>query len=233
MKIMLLVSLLILTISGCDDKKNNDKKDISAPVSVSDVLKGLVNNSKVDINLKQHAQLAMSKCEDGVMEPEPILIDAIMKTVGVEEGEIMSLRLIIYDEDADFIGFVVEEEHLDSNGVITAQIVEKYPVFTYLPYASSSELLWQFIPVWVRDENQRKPEEQWLKYINTPLQQQKDEYKKRTNKNWTWLKTLPPVWLSIPEPDKLNVYVQVYDRAGHLSERIRVVYSQKKWPSEK
>ena len=231
MKILLLVSFLILPMSGCDDKKENDKKNISDPVSVSDLLSELVNRSE-DINMKQRSQLAISKWQDGVVEPEPFLISATMKTVGGEEGDIMSLTLIIYDEDADFVGFEVEEEHVDSNGVITARLVERYPVFTYLPYASNEVILFQFIPVLIRDKDQRKPEEQWLKYINTPLQQQKEDYKKRTNKNWTWLKTLPPVWLSIPNPSELNIYVRVFDKAGHLSEKVHMVYSQKKWPSE-
>jgi len=233
-KILLLASFLILIISGagCDDKKNNDNKDISYPSSVLDVLVELTNRSK-DINIKQRGQLAISKWQDGVVEPKPFIISAIMNTVGVEEGEIMSLKLIMYDEDADYLGFVVEEERVDSNGVIITRLIERYPVFTYLSDANSSEVLFQFVPVLIRDKDQRKSEDQWVKYINTPLQQQKEEYKKRTNKNWTWLKTLPPVWLSIPDPNKLNVYVQVYDRAGHLSERIRMVYSQKKWPWEK
>ncbi|MCP4263622.1 MAG: hypothetical protein GY774_39860 [Planctomycetes bacterium] len=221
--IMLLVSLLIPTISGCDDKNADSNHEL-------DFLKGLVNNPKVDINLKQRAQLTILKLENGVMDSEPFLIAAMITTVGVEDGEIISLSLIIYDEDADYIGFEVEEEHVDSNNVVVTRLIERYPVFTYLPY--SSELLFRFTPILVRDENQRKPEEQWLKYINTPLHEQKEDYKKRTNKNWTWLKTLPPVWLSIPDPGKLNIYVRVYDRAGHLSERVPLVDKRKKWPSE-
>lgn len=222
-KILLFVSFLILTTSGCDKKKAESDHE-------SDFLKYLISHSGDDVDLKQRAQLAMSKLEDGIMDPEPFLIHAIMKTSRVEDGERMFLTLIMYDEDEDYIGFVVEEECVDSNNIVTTRLVEKYPAFKYSSY--SNYLDFMSIPVLVRDENKRKPEEQWLKYMNTPRQQQKEEYMKRSKKNWTWKDTIPPVWLSIPEPGKLNIYVRVYDRAGHISERVRMVYSQKKWPSE-
>jgi len=226
-KIILLVSFMILITSGsgCEKRKANSDR-------VLHYLRGLVDKSKDNVNMRQRGQLAISKWQDGVMDPVLFIIDAVMMTGSDEDGEGTSLVLIIYDEDADYLGFVAEEEIVDSNGVITTKLVEKYPVFNHLSY--SSEVEFKFLPVLVRNENQRKPEEQWLKYINTPLQQQKDEYKERTKKNWTWRSTLPPMWISIPDPDKVNIHVRAYDRAGNLSERISLVHEQKgKWPSEK
>jgi len=222
-KILLLVSFLILTTSGCDKRKAN-----SDDVLVD--LRGLVNNSGDSVYMRQRGQLAISKWQDGVMDPVPFIIDTIMMTRSDEDGGGTTLVMVIYDEDADHLGFVVEEEYVGSNGVITTQLVEKYPVFTHLSYSKvvgSKEVGFKFFPVLVRNENQRKPEKPWLKYINTPLQQQKDEYKERTKKKWTWRQTLPPVWVSIPDPNKVNVHVRVYDRAGHLSERVSLVYERK------
>ena len=213
-KILLFVFFLILTTSGCDKRKAR-----SDPVL--DYLRWIVNKSGDRVNMRQRAQLAMSKWQDGVTDPEPFLIDVAIRGADVEDGERMLLMLVIYDEDADYIGCVVEEEYVDSNGVTTT-LVEKYPVFTHL--SDWGEVGFKFIPVLVRDENQRKHEEKWQKYVSTPLQQLRREYKKRLKKTyWSWGDTLPPVWVSIPEPNKVYVRLRAYDRAGHQSEQINLV----------
>ncbi len=176
--------------------------------------------------MRQRAQLAMSKWQDGVMDPVPFIIDTIMMTRSDEDGGGTTLVMVIYDEDADYIGCVVEEECVDSNGVTTT-LVEKYPVFTHLSDWGVVEF--KFIPVLVRDENQRKPEEKWQKYVSTPLQQLRKEYKKRLKKTYcSWGDTLPPVWVSIPDPNKVYVRLRAYDRAGHQSEQINLVYEPRK-----
>lgn len=219
-KILLFVSFLILTTSGCDKKKACSDPEL-------DYLKWIVHSSGDRVNMRQRAQLAMSKWQDGVTDPEPFLIDVAMMTASVEDGgEEMLLMLVIYDEDADHIGCVVEEEYVDSNGVTTT-LEEKYPVFTHLSDWAVVEF--KFFPVLVRDENQRKPEEKWQKYVNTPRQQLRKEYMKRLKKTyWSWGDTLPPVWVSIPEPNKVYVRLQAYDRAGHQSEQINLVYEPRK-----
>jgi len=218
-KIQLFVSFMILTTSGCDKRK-------ACSDPVLDYLRGIVHRSGDRVNMRQRAQLAMSKWQDGVTDPEPFLIDVAMMTASVEEGERMLLMLVIYDEDADHIGCVVEEEYVDSNGVTTT-LEEKYPVFTHLSDWAVVEF--KFFPVLVRDENQRKPEEQWQKYVSTSLQQLRKEYKKRLKKTYcSWGDTLPPVWVSIPESNKVYVRLGAYDRAGHQSEQINLVYEPRK-----
>ncbi len=213
-KILLFVSFLILTTSGCDKRKAR-----SDPVL--DYLRWIVSKSGDRVNMRQRAQLAMSKWQDGVTDPEPFLIDVAMRGANVEDGGRMSLVLIIYDEDADYIGCVVEEEYVDSNGVTTT-LVEKYPVFTHV---DRGEVHFRFVPVLLRDKNQRKPDEQWQKYVSTPLQQLQKEYKKRLKKtHWSWRDSLPQVWVSIPEPNKVYVRLRAYDRAGHQSEQMNLVY---------
>lgn len=217
-KILLFVSFLILTTSGCDKRKT-----CSDPVL--DYLRWIVRDSGDRVNMRQRAQLAMSKWQDGVTDPEPFLIDVAMMIASVEDGERMHLVLVVYDEDADYIGCVVEEEYVDSNGVMTT-LVEKYPVYTHL---DRSVVCFIFVPVLLRDKNQRKPEEQWQKYVSTPLQQLRKEYMKRLKKTyWSWHDTLPPVWVSIPEPNKVYVRLRAYDRAGHQSEQINLVYEPRK-----
>jgi len=144
----------------------------------------------------------------------------------VRDGERMFLMLVTYDENADLVGIVIEEERADSNGVRTT-ILEEYPVFTHL--SDLGVVGFKFIPVLVRDKNQRKPEDQWQKYVSITRQQLQDEYMKRLKiKYWSWRDTLPQVWVSIPEPNKVDVRLRAYDRAGHLSEGISLVYKPRK-----
>ena len=71
-----------------------------------------------------------------------------------------------------------------------------------------------FIPVSLRTEAQIKNVAEWEKYVvddninfdalsKTPLHE-----------------TLPTIWLSIPEPNVLDVSLSLYDRAGNESEPI-------------
>ena len=217
-KILLFVSFLILTTSGCDKRK-------ACSDPVLDHLRWIVDRSGDRVNMRQRAQLAMSKWQDGVTDPEPFLIDVALQGADVEDGGRMLLMLVIYDEDADYIGCVVEEEYVDSNGVTTT-LVEKYPVYAHL---DRGEVRFSFVPVLLRDKNQRKPDEQWQKYVSTPLQQLQKEYMKRLKKtHWSWRDSLPQVWVSIPEPNKVYVRLRAYDRAGHQSEQMNLVYEPRK-----
>lgn len=218
-KILLLMSLLILATFGCG--KRESPRD---PDPILDPLRLIIQQSGDRVDMRQRAKLAISNWQDGVMDPEPFLIDAAIKTSRVEDGERMFLTLVIYDEDFDYVGCVIEEEHVDSNDVRTT-LVEKYPIFTHL---DCNVVRFCLVPVLELDENQRKHEEQWQKYVNTPRQQLRKEYMRRLKKKYWWRDTLPPVWLSIPEPNKVYVRLGAYDRAGHQSEQINLVYEPRK-----
>jgi len=36
------------------------------------------------------------------------------------------------------------------------------------------------------------------------------------------LPVVPPIWISIPEPNHVDVHIYIYDQQGHKSETIRV-----------
>jgi hypothetical protein len=38
-----------------------------------------------------------------------------------------------------------------------------------------------------------------------------------------WEDTLPPVWISIPEPNSVVVSLYVYDKAGYRSNEVRLL----------
>ena len=225
MKILCLALFLIPVMFGCSMRK-----------TPSDIILGelqwhayrFADMNQVDA--EQRVRLAISKWQNGVVDPEPILIEAFLKTS--IDGERCYLALNTFDEDADLAGFVIKEEHVDSNGV-RATLVEEYPVFTHSSYQNVAGF--KTIPVMVRDGSQRKPKDQWQEYLSTPRQQLEDEYKKRlksdfagTYKEGFWKDTLPPILVSVPQPNKVYVQLYVYDRAGHVSERVSLVHVPRK-----
>lgn len=220
-KILLIVSFLIPVTFSCGKRKTH-----SDPILYS--LQEIIHRSGDRGDVQQRAQLAISKWQNGVEDPEPFLIDVAMTRSRVKDGERMFLMLVTFDEDTDLIGFVIEEEHVDSNGART-KLQEKYPVFTHID--NSGVVRFTFVPVMVRNENQRKPEDQWQNYVSTPLQQLREEYMRRLKKKyWSWRDTLPPVWVSVPEPNKIDVRLCAYDEAGHISEQVSLVHELRKLP---
>ena len=217
-KILLLVSIPIILVLGCRRRKSHIDP-------VMHFLQEMINRSD-EPDIDQRLRLAISKWQNGVVDPEPILIRGIIGDTAIRGEEIMFLTLITFDEDVDLVGFVIEEEHMDSNGNST-MLMEKYPVLTHI--SDLGVVMWKGIPVLVRDKSQRKPDDQWQKYVSTPLQQLEEEYMRRTKKiYWSWRDTLPPVWVSVPEPNRVDVWIRVYDRAGHLSERVALVHEPRK-----
>jgi len=158
---------------------------------------------------RERAKLALSRWQDQDINPEPILLWA-----GVARPN-NAIALDFFDEDMDVIGFGTEERYIDANG-IRQKLVEEYAAFTHIQWGDVWPL--KIVPVHTRDINQRLDKEKWNNYIkgegidpNTPMSQ---EY---------WTETLPPVWISIPEPNKIDVHVYVYDRTGLKSEPVEMM----------
>jgi hypothetical protein len=206
-KMVVLVSFLMVASCGC-----RGTKAPADPMMESFQLFRDWFSDRADV--QQRIELAISKWQNGVPDPEPILMHAVI----AESSEGVLLVLVTFDEDADVLGFVIEEERVDPNRVRMA-LSERYPVFTHLDPRGIAQF--KPFPVQVRDEDQRKPDDQWQTYVSTPLQQLREEYMRRLNKEYaSWRDTLPPVWVSVPEPNKVDVRLRVYDEAGHLSEPV-------------
>jgi hypothetical protein len=227
-KMFSLLCFLTPVISGCHSRET--KSDL--------VLEGLqwyacrLEEQEDQVGAEQRARLAISKWQNGVLDPEPILIDAILGTCrflgGVERA---CLILTTFDEDQDLAGFTTEEEQVDPNGV-RRTLVEKYPVFAHYSNGTTDQGVngrW-VIPVRVREGKERKPEQHWREYLATSHQRLRDEYTKRLRADFAgtyhagfWKDTLPPIYVSAPEGDRLDVRLCLYDRGGHLSDHVSPV----------
>jgi len=161
--------------------------------------------------VEEHCELALSRLRNRVLDPEPILVMPLLGRV-TPSGRYLLLET--FDEDRDIVGLGIREEYNDANGLQTL-LTEEYPAFVHR--MSSELLLSRPCPVKIRDGDQRKNEQRWDEYVKG---EGIDVNSPRAIERWT--ETLPPVWISIPDPNRVDVYVYVYDKAGHKSDLVKL-----------
>ena len=108
-------------------------------------------------------------------------------------------------------------------------IEEDYPI--YVAWARTPIFDPTAIPVEVRVQGKQKDERLWRDYmiraLDDVVRRQVDErltdYKRlKLPPDKEMLDAMPPVYMSVPEPNKVRVVVSVYDRAGNESEGIEL-----------
>lgn len=216
---LFMVIFFLPTLSGC--RKDSSESEKYDPVAWN--LTDIVRNPDLPVDVKNRAELAISQWRNDVVDCKPILVHAVLgKPQGVDK---VFLALIIFDEDRDTVGFVIKEEYVDSNGVHTT-LEEDYPAYVHcLPFEVVDA---HGVVIQIRDKHQHKDEELWSEYVNTEFEQLVNKYIRSDDFSIEsfypgrfWEDTLPPVWVSIPEPNKVDVWVYVYDKAGNRSEAVR------------
>lgn len=161
---------------------------------------------------KPRASKALSTWENGIIDHEPILIFSFLrKVLELDDSYSDFIVLGYYDEDKDILGFGIREKHISSEKQITF-IEETYPAHVHEDRLKNV-VSGTWIPVDLRIEGKYKDELEWDKFINGD------------NIDWNqpWDKIVPPMCVSVPEPDKIEVWVWVYDRAGNKSEPIKLI----------
>jgi len=166
---------------------------------------------------EQRVELALSKWQNGRLDSEPILLCAeLAKPIGMETKD---LAFYIFDEDKDIVGFGIVEEYVDANGLSTT-LTEKYDTVGNGPYPPDEAVQAFVFQVQIRNAGQRKDVQQWNEYLEAKSRDvEAGRELPPVGKAWH---IRPPIWISIPEPNRVDVYVYVYDRQGHKSERIGV-----------
>jgi hypothetical protein len=159
-------------------------------------------------DIEQRCVLCLSKWQNRTLDPEPILVTAPLVRTATESGR-WYLSLEAFDEDKDTVGVGIREEYTDVNGLKTG-LTEEYAAFVHQMMSEVMRLL--ICPVQIRDADQRKDAQRWDQYVKG-----EGIHASRPLSAVRWRETLPPVWVSVPEPNRVDVYVYVYDQAGHKS----------------
>jgi hypothetical protein len=205
LRALLVIVILVLGISGC---RRDDVVSSLNLIKEKAKAKGRGADEK-------RVEVALSKWHNRTVDPEPILITAVMnKPIGNED---MYIGMFTFDEDVDVLGLGINEEYTDVNAIKTT-VTEEYPVFAHRMKPEVVDL--RLFPVQIRDDGQRKDKQRWDEYIKG---EGIDINTVRRLKYWR--ETLPQVWVSIPEPNTVKVYVYIYDKAGNKSEPIKLLTS--------
>jgi len=225
-RMVLFMTFLLLTVSACR-KNSSESKDFDPVVYV---LGRIIKNPENPVDVKKHAELAMSKWQNDVVDCKPILVNAVLgKPQKIDK---VLLAFTIFDEDRDTIGFVIKEEYVDSNGVKTT-LEEDYPAYVHcLPFEVADA---HWVAIQIRDKHQQKDGQLWSKYVNTDFEQLVNKYIRSDDFSIEslypgkfWEDTLPPVWVSVPKANKVDVWVYVYDKAGNKSEDVKLLDSTRR-----
>lgn len=161
---------------------------------------------------------------DNVTDSQPVLLIGVVS----EDPGLMptTVWLCLYDEEVDILGLGIQERYVGADGE-SAMLVEEYPVFMHRPASGSYD--YRGLPLHIRDAGQRKDMALWDRYvagegIETGRAKSRAEY---------YRETLPPIWMSIPDPNTVDVHLYLYDRAGNKSELVRPARAgQKQGPSK-
>ncbi|MHC4144464.1 MAG: hypothetical protein ACYSWW_21005 [Planctomycetota bacterium] len=163
-------------------------------------------------DVMQRAAPALSKWLNPTSDPEPIMFWAVLARPSKRPE---TLWLYFIDEDMDAVGFAIEEHYVDAKGARQTRL-EEYPAFAHTQWIDV--LGSRMIPVCLRDADQRADKERWNSYVEgTSI-----DPNMLTSRDY-WKERLPPVWVSIPEPNVVDVNVYVYDRAGNRSESVKLL----------
>jgi hypothetical protein len=192
-----------IAIFGCRAVKTPEQ-DPNAYVAVD-----LTNWRVPDKAAEQRVQLALSKWQNGVIDREPILLTAILtKAQGARVPEVV---LIAYDEDKDLLGIGVMERHKDGT-----ERSEEYPVYVHARPSRVRDGRW--VPVYLRDEGQQKEKSRWEEYVRGD---RIDEWSLRHVDRY-YQDTMPRVYVSLPDPNKVDILVYLYDRRGNKSSLVEL-----------
>lgn len=169
--------------------------------------------------IKERIELAISLRQNGVVDSQPILLSAdIIDDADLGGGQVgFAIALAFYDEDEDVVGCVIREERAAPDGSRQA-LVEKYPVLMYYP--TDGPLQVRYVPIQVRTSDQQKDDQQWKEYTETD---RRGKISARGGMEY-FLETLPPVYVSVPEPNHTDVLMYLYDQAGHESDPVEPHY---------
>jgi hypothetical protein len=232
--VMFLCFLLTL-LSSCKrfKEKQND--------NVTHLLNWVVKHPMLPTEAKERAHTALSKWNNKKIEKGPILICSWLgHPIGTDD---IYLNLVIYDEDNDVLGIGIEESYL-VNDSQTENRRDEYPIYIHADDAPG--ILVDTLPIKVRSICNRYnplPDQTrfWQEY-NASLESSESIPNnllkipnREPNKVGSWLKQwkvyldvesmkpIPNIYVSIPEPNNVDVWIWVYDRTGHKSEPVRLL----------
>ena len=181
-------------------------------------LEWVTKDALVDsVNVQERVEQALLQWRNNELDREPMLLFAILGDAGTDTPRIMPLTLCIFDEDSNVAGFGVREQNFDSKEKMHV-VDEEYPVRAHLSELDGDDsgiVMELTVGVHVRDNDQRKDQVEWDAFAAG-----KEDIASGLGNVNDWESSLPPIWVSLPRPEKQNVLIYVIDRDGNKSSAI-------------
>jgi hypothetical protein len=234
--LLALVALTVVALAGCRRAKEDAIREYGLELAAK-YLADMPESASAAV--RERAAAACSKLENGIVDEGPVLVLAELSAF--DDGRAF-LQIVCIDEDEDLRGLRVVEEFVDSNGTRTI-LKEDYPVYVAWALTQIKEICAFLVTqikeicaflVDVRTEGQRKDEQSWKDYAIETLDdlvrktvddRETDYLSLRDLPEKVGLELIPPICLSVPEPNRVKVLVSAYDRAGNASEPVELEVS--------
>ncbi|MBN2130926.1 MAG: hypothetical protein JW741_15600 [Sedimentisphaerales bacterium] len=175
---------------------------------------------RADTNdVKTRVEKARFLWQNGETDPEPVIFYAMF--ISPRPGP-YALWVSGFDEDKDIVGLGIREERIGEGG---RRIVreEQYPVYIHIAPFYDELLRESIVPIRIRDSGQAMDAQQWANYVRAePEEAGEGIFSETAYWSSNWEETLPPVWVSFPEPNVVDVYAYAYDKAGRKSTPVQV-----------
>ena len=226
-QLQLLLWVVVVTatgLAGCRDTEEDRWREHESDLAMK-LLESRLESEESGPGASERAKAARLKLQNRVLDEEPILIFVLLLLPDSNQPTLLSTCL---DEDEDLRGLRITEEHMDSNGTKVV-LEEDYPV--YVAWARTPILDTAAFSVDLRGDGQRKNERLWTEYMVGGLDdvvrkavdvRPADYMALKRRPDEATGKAVPPICVSIPEPNRVRVLVSAYDRAGNESESIEL-----------
>jgi len=218
----LLLFAVGMTVVGCKERAATEDEFV-AVFAVSE-LERMLQRDYLPLRYRERARAALREFNSKEPNTVPIFVYAIL-TYG-NDPNYDTLGVMCFDKDRDLQGIRIREQLRDSQGALTA-IEEDYPIF--VGSLESWSLERRVISFAVRDSGQRKDEKRWLEYENRWLKVLVREAVAAKRKQSApvadgnlSVRDMPPLYVSVPDPNRVDVQMRAYDKAGNESEWIEV-----------
>ena len=214
-------TIILIMLFGCKKQKVDLQEMVEH--STHDLLISMTKKRPSDIG--KRAKTALAKLENVNLDTKPILLLAIIDLA--DPNSQPRLSIVFFDESEDLRGLRIKERYIDSNGSITT-LEEDYPVFVNTlktTFAVSTHFHIHF-----RNKHQRKDKYLWLDYVNRNLDElirlnidERQRDSSDTSLQGVPFEKTPPIYISIPDPNRVQVEISAYDRAGNESDSIELL----------
>ena len=221
--VLFVLTIIIITLGGCK-KEKVDLKELM-DIGARDLLVSASKKTSWPSDVRSRAKSALGKLDNGILDTEPILVQALIEVI--EPNNKPALFVIFFDENKDLRGFRIKERYTNSDRSTTT-LDEDYPVFVN----TLDTIIAAYVrfPIHIRDKNQRKDKFAWLEYANRNLDElirlNIDERHRDSSGNRPQgipFEKTPPIYISVPDPNRVKVEISIYDRAGNESDSIELL----------